>query len=79
MARHRLLQGEPQQCASPRGSTALLPVRTVLVRLRSAHLLRPALLARRDAIGLLKDPTAPPMVMTPVLALPFSQETLADG
>ncbi len=45
-----LCGGEPQQCASPSGPAALLPVEIVLVCSRGAHLLRLDHLAHHDAI-----------------------------
>jgi hypothetical protein len=38
--------GEPQQCVTDQGSTALLPVEMVLVRPDGAHMLRIAFRAR---------------------------------
>jgi hypothetical protein len=41
--------GELQQCVTDQGSTALLPVETVLVRSAGAHMLRFAHLSQRVA------------------------------
>jgi hypothetical protein len=48
-ARNVSLGGEPQQCVTDQGSTALLPVELVLVRSAGAHMLRVAHLSQRVA------------------------------